>query len=1097
MRRFLLLVGLVLLPARLDAAETVDYLRDIKPVLKQRCFACHGSLKQKAKLRLDAAALLRKGGRHGPAIEPGNAKGSLLIERLSDPEESTRMPPQGKPLTEKQIALLKAWIEKGAPAPPGEKPEEDPRAHWAFQKPVRPALPIGANGGNAIDAFLTAARARQGVTASRPTDRPTLLRRVYLDLIGLPPSREQLHAFLADTAPDAYEKVVERLLASPQYGERWGRHWMDIWRYSDWWGLGAEVRNSQKHIWHWRDWILSSLNADKGYDQMLREMLAADELYPNDLDRLRATGFLARQYFKFNRNSWLEETVEHTSKAFLGLTMNCAKCHDHKFDPISQIDYYRFRAFFEPYQVRTDEVPGETDFEKDGIPRAFDCNLDASTYRFVRGDEKQPMKNRPLTPGLPRLLSFGSLDIHSVALPPEAHAPGLRSFVLVDHLRAAEKQIEAARNALAQARKTLAEAERLASKAAPTSGTKQAIASGKGEVLLSDRFAGPRPEAWETGPGNWKHEGGKLLQQLEGETRSVLRMRRMPPTDFQARFKFAITGGEPWRSVGICFDTEGDNEVLVYASAYAAGPKVQIAYKQGGNYIYPSGAMQARSIKLNEPIELTVRVRGPLLNVAINGEHVLAYRLPLVRRAGSLQLITFAAKAEFLAFELSTLPAATRLVDAGAPPAPAPKRPLTVEQARAAVVLAEKTLAAAQAQPIALRACAAADRARYHSPPESNARELAQHAARADRTAALARAEVTLARAEIDLLQADPTKKSETEKKRKAAHDAVIAARKALDSPGETYTSLRGSLKTLESNMESEASRSRPFPTTSTGRRSALAHWLTDRRHPLTARVAVNHVWARHFGSPLVATVFDFGRKGAAPTHPQLLDWLAIEFMENGWSLKRLHRLLVTSDAYRLTSSSAGSDPATRTSDPQNRFCWRMNPIRMEAQVVRDSLLHLAGDLDPTMGGPPLDPVRDEASRRRSLYFVHSHNDHHRFLAMFDDASVLECYRRADSIVPQQALALSNSRLALAMAGRINGRLHEGLGSGSDRDFVRAAFETVLCGEPTAAEQQECEQTLARLTALLKKQGRMDAVRRARGHLIQALVNHNDFITIR
>src|SRR5207248_716794 len=185
----------------------------------------------------------------------------------------------------------------------------------------------------------------QGLAPQPPADGRTLLRRVYLDLVGLPPGRDELAAFRADPSPDAYEKVVERLLASPQYGERWGRHWMDVWRYSDWWGLGAEVRNSQKHVWHWRDWIVESLEADKGYDQMVREMLAADELYPDDLDRLRATGYLVRPYFKFNRTTWLDEVVEHTSKAFLGLTFNCAKCHDHKFDPLTQQDYYRLRAF--------------------------------------------------------------------------------------------------------------------------------------------------------------------------------------------------------------------------------------------------------------------------------------------------------------------------------------------------------------------------------------------------------------------------------------------------------------------------------------------------------------------------------------------------------------------------------------------------------------------------------------------------------------------------------------------------------------------------------------------------------------------------------
>jgi hypothetical protein len=729
--------------------------------------------------------------------------------------------------------------------------------------------------------FLADQRDRHSLTVQPPAERRILLRRVYLDLIGLPPSRDDLAAFVADESPHAYERVVDRLLASPQYGERWGRHWMDIWRFSDWWGLGAEVRNSQKHIWHWRDWIIESLNADKGYDQMVREMLAADELYPNDLDRLRAGGFLARQYFRFNRNTWLEEAVEHTSKAFLGLTMNCAKCHEHKFDPIDQADFYRFRAFFEPYQVRTEQVPGEIDFEKDGIPRGFDCNLDVPTFAFTRGDEKRPETDRPIAPGVPSIVSFGELTIRPVALPPEAQAPGLRSYVLEDHLRVAGKQIAAARAALAKAKSALAEDEN--------------------------------------------------------------------------------------------------------------------------------------------------------------------------------------------------------------------REPARLEKSRAAVVAAEKALAAAEAQPAALRARADADRAAHSPTPPPNLRDLARAASLAEKQAATARAEQALARAELESLQAEPAKKPETEKKRDAARAAVAAARKALETPGETYTPLPGALKTPESNVETDAARSRPFPTTSTGRRSALAQWITDRRNPLTARVAVNHIWTWHFGQPLVATVFDFGRKGATPTHPELLDWLAIELMDHGWSMKHLHRLMVTSEAYRLTSSAAGAAAENRV-DAANRFYWRMNPVRMDAEVLRDSLLHLAGDLDTTMGGPSI-PATDDASRRRSLYFVHSHNDQQRFLSMFDNASVLECYRRQESIVPQQALALSNSKFALAMAARINARLHDRLGNASDAEFIKAAFETVLAVAPSDEEQKDCAAALRELTKLLK--GQPDAVRRARGDLVHALLNHNDFITVR
>ncbi len=402
---------------------------------------------------------------------------------------------------------------------------------------------------------------------------------------------------------------------------------------------------------------------------------------------------------------------------------------------------------------------------------------------------------------------------------------------------------------------------------------------------------------------------------------------------------------------------------------------------------------------------------------------------------------------------------------------------------------------------LALRARALADRTGVQQPLSSDSRTTAQLAALAEKRAALLAAEENLARAEAELLATDTAKKAAAEAKKKAALDGVAAARKALEAPGDVYTPLRGSLKTPENNLETAASRAKPYPATSTGRRSALARWMTDPRHPLTARVAVNHVWMRHFGKPLVPTVFDFGRKGTPPTHAELLDWLACELMANGgrespggWSLKHLHRLMVTSDAYRMTSSSAGAPATNRTADGDNRYYWRMNPVRMEAQVIRDSLLSLAGDLDLRMYGPTV-PANDETSRRRSLYFFHSHNEYQHFLSMFDDASVLECYRRAESIVPQQALAVSNSKLALSAAARINARLHERLGEVSDAEFIKAAFETVLAATPTAAEQQECAAALKELKELLT--GQPDVVRRARGDLIQALVNHNDFITVR
>lgn len=845
LRRSVWLVVLVLGSVGSSNADDL-YTHKIKPLFATRCIACHGALQQKAGLRVDTAVQIIESG----VVVPGKSGESVLLNHLRGDPDYSRMPPasEGEVFSAAQIDLVKRWIDAGAPTPKDETADPDPREHWAFRSPVRPNVPTPKTGTvvvrNPVDAFLAQQWQAKGLTPNPQADPRLLVRRVYLDLIGLPPTPEETAAFLADRSPDAFEKLVDRLLASPQYGERWGRHFMDIWRYSDWWGLGAQVRNSQKHMWHWRDWIIESLNNDVGYDEMIRQMFAADELYPNDLEKLRATGFLARQYFLFNRTTWLDEAIEHTSKAFLGLTFNCAKCHDHKFDPVSQTDYYRMRAFFEPYQVRMEMVPGEVNFEKDGIPRAYDCHPDAVTHKHRRGDESQPIKGLNITPGVPGLLEYEELAIAEVKLPTEAHSPHLRSFVLQNHL----------------------------------------------------------------------------------------------------------------------------------AAAMAEG-------------------------------ELAVQ---------------------------------------------------------------------------------------------AVRARAHADQMKLSGTPEQY-QQAAQQAARAEKRFALSEAEEALARAETALAKvaSDKIKAAEAAKKRDAAHKAVDAALKAMKNPGDKYTPLRGAFKSQEAPTEPiPTAAAAVFPKISTGRRTALAHWLADRRNPLTARVLVNHVWARHFGQPFVATIFDFGRKGAEPTHPQLLDWLAVELVEHNWSIKHLHRLMVTSQAYRMSSSNANAD-ANRKQDGENRLFWRQNPNRMESQAVRDSLLRLAGQLDLTQGGPSIPLNQQDSSRRRGLYFVHSHNDHHKFLSQFDDASVLDCYRRAESIVPQQALTLANSQFALTMADAITAKLLSRHPQATEDQFIMAAFQLLLATDPTPAEQAACRVALTQWQTTLKAGKHADPIRKARVNLIAALLNHNDFVTVR
>lgn len=1103
-RRSLSLALLVQLffASQLARADAVDYVKQIKPLLAERCYACHGALKQNGKLRLDTAALAIAGGKHGAAIKPGDAQSGTMLARLTATDELERMPPEGEPLKPAEIALIRAWVAQGAKAPADEKPERDPQDHWAFKPPVRPAVPVIASKAwstNPIDAFIAAAHESRGLTPQPPADKRIWLRRVTIDLTGLPPTREELDAFVADASADAFDKVVTRLLDSPQYGERWGRHWMDIWRYSDWWGLGSEVRNSQKHIWHWRDWIIESLNADKPYDQMLREMLAADELYPNDLDRLRAGGFLARQYFKFNRTSWLDETVEHTAKAMLGLTFNCAKCHDHKYDPISHVEYYQLRAFFEPYQVRTDFVAGELDPEKNGIPRAFDCNLEAPTYLHLRGDERNTDKSRPIAPGVPAFLSNGAMKIAAIDLPVEAHQPGLRDGIIETHMKAAQQRIAQAQAALETARKQLADAERLAAAVPPKAIAEEVVKPTEAKVekkpLVSENFAAAKAEAWEMRGGMWAYADGRLTQSQSGATRAALRLKQLPPADFEAKLKYICTGGDMWKSIGIAFDvTDQGHMVTAYLSAFAGGPKSQITYKQNGGDVYPAEAAQSRKIELNKQHEITLRVRGTTMNVLVDGELSLTYRLPIQRSKGHLELSTFDAKAQFLSFELRELSADVKLEQPIA--AKAKDAPLSPEEAAVAVRIAEKSLATAQAAAASIKSRAAAQRASFSKPAAAELASLIAEAARSERLVAAAKAEEDEARAELEWQLTQGPKKIEAQKKRESAIAAVEKAKKAVDSAGETFTPIAGSLKTPESNVESDESKRLPFPTTSTGRRTALAAWITDAKNPLPARVAVNHIWSRHMGRPLVATVFDFGRKGAAPTHPQLLDWLAVELIERGWSMKHIHRLIVTSQAYRLSSSNQDASPANLSADPDNLLHWRANPIRMEAQVVRDSLLFLAGDLDMTRGGPSI-PVNNEASRRRSLYFVHSHNEHQKFLSMFDDANVLDCYRRSQSIVPQQALALENSALAMSAAQKIAQRIATVKPGAADGDFVHTAFLTVLGTKPTEAELAVAEAALAQFTDIARRSKRADPAMHARVQLVHALLNHNDFVTIR
>jgi hypothetical protein len=706
---------------------------------------------------------------------------------------------------------------------------------WRPFEPVkRPAIPQPPDLGEKrnvtpIDAFIAAAQVRRGLHFRAEVSKETLLRRVYFDLIGLAPTADERARFLADPSPDAYEKVVDRLLDDPRHAERWARHWMDVWRYSDWagWTDGKQIRDSQPHIWRWRDWIVESLAADVGYDRMIVDMLAADERAPEDASALRATGFLVRNYKMLSREQWLEDTVKHTSLAFLGLTVGCAKCHDHKSDPISQSDYYALRAVFEPHQVRLDNIPGQADTTQDGLARAFDADLAVPTYLFARGDERNPDKSHPIPPGVPGFLG-GGLAITPVSLPPAAATPLRREFVRRDLEAAAEKTL------------------RVAKEDAP-------VAAARLRAL-----------------------------------RAVLAVERL---------------------------------------------------EEAGKKNMPEGEEACRK--------------------------------------------ALAAQRE--------------------------------EKREAAL---RKVIAA------------------------------------------------TIARAEAAL---------------KGASGAEAAAKALADARQALSTAQAACGEPLTANFTPRAMPA--YPTQSSGRRLAFANWMTRPEHPLTARVAVNHVWARHFGAGLVPSVADFGNGGRAPAHPALLDWLAADFVEHGWSFKHLHRLICLSAVYRQSSQTGESAPSNpQSADPDNLMLWRFPSRRLEAEAVRDNVLFLTGGLDFTRGGAEIDQALALTSPRRSLYFRCAAEKQPEILQVFDGPSVVECYERKPTVIPQQALALLNSELTIS---RARAAAAQWSAEKDDTTVVRDAFVHFLTREPQPDELSACVEFLR------------SSLPHARETFFLTLLNHHEFLTLR
>jgi hypothetical protein len=875
-------------PARADEPVNEEFFeRKVRPILADRCLECHGKDKQKGGLRLDARESMLKGGDNGPAAVPGDAGKSLLVQFIRYGSD-IKMPPKGK-LPDEEIAVLTKWVAGGAPWPAATgvvqagprktfDAEARARALWSFQPVRRPAVPEIANDKsqmtNPIDAFLLQKLKKKGLSFAPPASKRALLRRVTFDLIGLPPTPEEIEAFLNDHSPDAYEKVVDRLLASPHYGERWGRHWLDLVRYAE--THGHEFDYEIPGAWRYRDYVVRSFNADVPYDRFLTEHIAGDLLPEPRIDpaagtneSLTATAFWwlgeAKHSPVDSRAEYadrIDNQIDVFGKAVLGLTLACARCHDHKFDPISTKDYYAL---------------------------------------------------------------FGVL--------------GSSRYNLAD---------------------------------------------------ISD----PAPIV-------------KALTEIESATSSLPDSVAPPPKNAVAFERFGDGWRKRWDASGLAFRTE------------AAG-----SFPHSGRESEKlTGALRSPTFVIDKPY-LAVRVagRGGQARIILNGLQLI--KNPIY--GGLAQPVNHGDDWHWVVFDLKMWkgqPAYFELLDNG-------------------------------------DGWAAISGAWFAETPPSSKRG------------------------------GEGETRREGEKDGKPMGEANIPAPKLAptmrDGNGRNERIfIRGNHKTLGAEAPRaflEVFDGGPFKSSGSGR-FELAKAITDPKNPLTARVLVNRLWKHHFGAGIVSSPDDFGNQGQPPTHPELLDWLATEFMDGGWSIKKMHRLMVLSTAYRQSSRATSKQAAKAVMiDPQNRLLHRQNVRRLEAEAIRDAILAVSGRLDRSIGGPGVLPhlTEHEVGRgrppsgpldgngRRSIYLQVRRNFLNPMFSAFDYPTPFTTIgKRSVSNVPAQALVMLNNPFVLQQAEQWAKRTLAGPG----RTSVERLQSMYLAAFARPADPEEIGLALVFLGAAAEEHG--------------------------
>jgi hypothetical protein len=1054
-------------PATPSAADVEFFERDIRPLLIQRCYECHSSQAKrlKGKLHLDSQQGWLTGGESGPALVPGDVEASTLIRAVRYAGEIT-MPPAGK-LDAREIALLEEWVRRGAPSGSDNAPapsaanavpfEERSKAalatHWAFQRMSNSPPPQVADARwprNDIDRFVLARLEAQGLHPAPEADRRTLLRRLSYDLTGLPPSREDVETFESDTSPDAYEKRVDQLLASPHYGERWGRYWLDLARYSD--SNGLDENLSMSNAWRYRDWVVRALDDDMPYDRFLTLQLAGDLLpEPADdaqlRDQLTATGFLvlgpkmlAEQDKEKLVMDVVDEQMDVASRTFLGLTVGCARCHDHKFDPIPTRDYYALAGVF-----KSTATLANTAFVSRWNERTL-ARADAIEARRVREEARNAAKKKlgELRDAADaRFLSAWRGDVASYLL--AANFAGRDVLLLEaeeasrgnliadkDHFGSADVVVARTGNdgqQFAEYDMTFANATRRQLEVRMASEESRPVRVLLNGVVAFESALGQTTGSWNPDTQTWIRVGELSLT----AGRNVLRIERDGSTPHLDKLLLVpLAAGEAtsdWPNQDNPWSGNLVSEVMRNWVCY-----LETAERKHDNVfgIWREFAALDEAEFAAKSSELT---------------------LALQKRVASKELTP---NSQVLAL-LDGLPVTSMRELAG--------RYQTLfstvdRQWRDRKPNADGKLPDALAD-------ASAEEVRQVLYGSGSPLSLARHSLEALYPQAT-RAEVAAADAALH----------ECERALPPAFDTALGVRDAeaiadmpvcvrgnhLDKSGPAIP--RGFLGL------SDAFVAQPSIGEHESGRLQLAHWMLDPEHPLTSRVIVNRLWQGHFGRGLVASSSNFGLRGDAPTHPELLDWLARELQRRGWSLKAMHRLICTSSTYRMSCSN---DAVAAERDPENRLLWRANRRRLEAESIRDSLLAAGGRLDLALGGNLLDtPNGDYATNdqsnnkarydvtRRTLYLPVIRNAMLDLFSAFDYADPsMTIEQRSSTTSAPQALYLMNSPLVIESSRELAKRVLAEQTENASR--VDALYAHVLAREPNTSERERALAFVARL----------------------------------